>query len=187
MSTSVLFVKDANATTQSVLATKDALNIYAMHHRDGIKIVAAATPTITASSAYAAGNVVGGVLAFTGAVRGGDAMGGIIHSVVVLDKSNSGLQYDLLFFDNNPTTTGSTITDKTNLTLVSATLLTALGGAQIAQWIAASTGGAVGATLPDLRFVLATGTTLYAVLIARGAPTFASTSDITVRLLISQD
>jgi hypothetical protein len=157
-----------------------------------LKIVLSQVLTVTASSAYAAGDVVGsgGVLTFANAVRTAPdgvtaRTGGKISSVLITDKSNNQASFDIWFFDSNPTAT--TFTDKTLLTLNTADIVRSIGFVTVNAWSGANSGGGVGQGLLDLPFVLASGTTLYAVLITRGTPTFASTTDVQVRLVISQD
>ena len=67
------------------------------------------TPTMTASSAYTAGNVVGGLLTFTNAVDA--ALSGILQRVTVDCKSVQTAGFKLYVFAANPGS--STFTDKT--------------------------------------------------------------------------
>lgn len=171
-------------TTQFVIARADPLGNKAPLHSADFKASLIQTPTVTAGSAYAAGNVVGGRLTFGSAVRGSEFLSGIIRAVIITDKANQQGQYDLWFFDSNPSST--TVTDKTNLTINSGDITKSLGFVTVAAWCEATSGGAVGQALLDNPIVL-TGSSLYAILIARGTPTFANASDISVRLIVAQD
>lgn len=130
------------------------------------------TPAVTAAT-YAAGNCVGGLLTLNVASAGA----GLIQDVAIWDKSANKLQLDILFFDANPT--GSTITDKTNVTIVAADMAKIIGGCHLADFFAVTTGGAFGQALNiGLNYTVAG--LLYAAIIARGAVVYSSTSDIFV-------
>lgn len=140
--------------------------------------------TVTAA-AYASGNVVGGRIDCLNAARG-DGFGGIIQSVMVRDKAGQGVAYDLFLFDAAPTAQ----TDKTAIALTAADLAKiAAPPIQLAGTVlgAAATMGITGAGGLGVAFKLSSGTTLYAILVVRGAPTYASTSDITVDIVILPD
>lgn len=186
-----LAVRDGNGGIQLLNVTDIGGGVLDTHHIiddvaniSALKVVISQVQAITASSAYAAGNVVGGLLTFANAVRVGKT-GGTINSVIITDKSGSQVQFDLWLFDSNPTAT--TVTDKTLLTVNAVDLVRSIGFVSINAWCPANAGGAIGQGLLDLRFALATGTTLYGILMTRGTPTFASVSDVQVRLVISQD
>lgn len=155
----------------------------------GLTVQPTDTPAVTAS-AYTAGNVVGGVLSFSNAVRTQNAINsGRLQNVLVTSKSTQALvEMDLYLFNANPT--GSTFTDKAAPAIAAADIPKLIAkvalmsvdanlGANYTSWQALGIG---------LVFQLGSGnTTLYAVLVTRGTPTFASTSDITVTLGIQDD
>lgn len=140
--------------------------------------------TVTASSAYATGNLVGGKLSFTSAARSGISSG-IIQSVIINSASaQSASTFDIVFFNSDPT--GTTFTDKTAFSIASADLPKVLGIAHCTD--VTTIGGSIALALNfGLPFVLAQGTTLYGAIIVRGTPTFTATSDVTARLSILQD
>jgi hypothetical protein len=141
--------------------------------------------TVTASSAYATGNVVGGLITCPAVTRG-DSFGGFIQSVMVRDKAGQNVAYDVFVFDSAP----SAQTNKTAVALTAsdlakvATPVIGLSGASLG---AASTMGVIGAYGLALPFKLSSGTALYFYLVTRGAPTYASTSDITFDVVILPD
>lgn len=193
---SILQVRDGTGTIVPLWVSIIGGNTYPHHIVDDVantsqlKVCLSQVQTVTASSAYASGNCVGGLLTFAGAIRtvpdGVTAKtGGIINSVLITDASNNQTQFDVWFFDSDPTAT--TVTDKTLLALNAADRVRSIGFVSVNAWTGANSGGGLGQGLLDLRFVLATGTTLYGILIARGTPTFASTGDVQVRVVISQD
>lgn len=143
------------------------------------------TPNLSPSVAYASGDCIGGKFTLANAVRmsGG---GGEIMSVTVADKVAQNAPIDLIVFDADPG--GTTFTDNAPLTIASADLLKINA---IVGIVGANYNGFVGnsaACLANLRRVLnAVGTTLYACLISRGTPTYASASDLQVKVVIEQD
>ena len=119
-----------------------------------------ATPTISAAGIYAAGEAVGGLLTFTGAVDG-TVLSGTITKVVIVDDDNEKSDADMencigvVFIT---TAAYSSFNDNSVATVVD----------------------------QPLDIVLA-GTSLFGQLITRGTPTYTATTDITVKLVIRQD
>ena len=185
---SLLKIRDGTGASVSLYAMKDgsATPLYTSQHFEVTRISISVTPTITSGSAYAAGNVVGALLTFTPVVRGGDFLSGLIDGIILQDKNHNSVPYDLWLFDSSPAA-GSTITDKTNLTISAAGLAAAIGFWNLNNWSAAGSGGAISYTSVKQYYKLASGTTLYGILIARGTPTYASTSDVTVKLVLGED
>src|SRR3954469_19526232 len=74
------------------------------------------TPTITASSAYASGNALGGKLTFTNAIfnpqptQNNAGGGGIIFNALILDKDKQSAAIDIVLFKVDFTATA----DKSN-------------------------------------------------------------------------
>jgi len=142
------------------------------------------TPTITAGSAYSSGNVVGALLTFANMARS-SGQGGVLQSAILKDKSGQGVSYDLFLFDSAPTAP----TDKSAVALSAADLarciaVVSLSGAALG---AASTMAVLTAAGLGLAFRLGSGTTIYGILVARGTPTYASTSDVSVDLVVLPD
>lgn len=147
-------------------------------------LIKTATPTVSTTPAYSAGDNIGGLISLTSAVRYA-AGGGTITSVVISDKAKQSAAIDVVFFTANPGST--TFTDNGALAVNAADLVSIVGVISVTSWSAFSAnsvGSALGQSLP---FVLASGTTLYAALVARGTPTYASTSDIQITVGILPD
>ncbi len=142
--------------------------------------------TVTASSAYTAGNAVGGKITYANAVRVA-GQGGVIQSAVLRDKAGQSAAYDLFLFDADPSST--TVTDKSAVAVNTADLAKVIGVIPISGIAlgAASTMGAITASGLGLSFKLTSGTTVYGILVTRGTPTYASTSDVSVDLVILPD
>jgi hypothetical protein len=141
-------------------------------------------PAITSGSAYAAGNVVGGLLTFAGMARAA-GQGGVLQSALLRDKSGQSASYDLFLFDSAPTTPG----DKTAVALSAADLAKCVGVVPLSGTAlgAASTMGVISSLGVGLAFRLGAGTSLYAILVTRGTPTYAGTADVSVDLVVLPD
>lgn len=145
---------------------------------------ATASPTVTTGSAYAAGNAVGGLLMFAGLARVA-GQGGILQTALLRDRSGNAAAYDLFLFDSAP----AAPTDKTALALSSADLarciaVVPLAGAALA---AAAGMGVIAAGGLGLAYRLGSGTTLWGILVTRGAPTFAGATDLALDLVAMPD
>lgn len=134
--------------------------------------------------AYASGNCVGALRTFASSVRAA-ALGGTIVSALLRDKSGNNTSYDLFLFNAAPTTP----TDKTAIALVAADLAKCIGVVQFTgvSLGAAATFGIMTATGVGLGFKLPAGTSLYGILVARGAPVYAATTDVSVDLIVDPD
>jgi hypothetical protein len=142
-----------------------------------------AVPAVTASSAYASGNAVGGLLTFANATR--TISSGVLHSVNLNFKSAQTAATDLILFNAQPTNT--TITDKTAFSLAAADFDKVVGVVHITDCTSLGTPSTCRADSLGLTFRLASGTTLYGVLVTRGTPTFSATSDVSVQISVLED
>lgn len=140
------------------------------------------TPTIT-TSAYSAGQVIGGKLTLSNALRS-RVLTGLIQSVSIATLSLQTAPLDVVFFSDDPT--GSTITNASGLAVVAADLpkvaavVNLFGPSQLGTPSFYFSGGLA---LP----VIAASTTIYACIVARSAITFGTTSDVVLVSRIIQD
>ncbi|MFN3652601.1 MAG: hypothetical protein ACK47B_23740 [Armatimonadota bacterium] len=151
----------------------------------GITKQAEAVPAIV-PAAYAAGDVIGGKLSLADVVRA-DAGTGILQGIVLTDKADQKAAVDIAFFDADPT--GSTLTDNQPVSVVAADIGKLLGvvSIQASDYVdLGPTAVAVKAAIA-LPFKLSAARILYAVVIARGTPTYASASDLKLRVQVLQD
>ncbi len=151
----------------------------ARSYRNGIWFAELAL-TVQAAE-YAAADIAGGKLSFTsfGEAAVGGA-GGIIESVMITDLAKQSTNKDIVFFDTDPS--NSTFTENGAVTVHDTDILNIIGVAQVTTWVAladSSVGQVLNLNMP---FVLSTGTTLFAIMIERGTPTYAGTGDVTIRL-----
>lgn len=137
------------------------------------------TPTVTAG-AYSANDVVGGLLTFTGLKQG------TLQSITICDKASQTGEYDVVFFDSEPTG----INNNDTFDIADADL------EKIIYFDSFPDAAATRQVFNDNSFsflwnldvpLWTTGGSLYAFLIAKGTPTYAGTSDITVTLQVETD
>ena len=142
------------------------------------------TPTVTAASAYASGNVVGGLLTFNNAVQS-NVLSGVLESVTLAVKSTQTASFKLYLFNGLPSTT---FADKT------APAISAADAAKLLEVITL-TGGDTGLG-PNATLYVADNigkslvlsiSTLYAVLVVVGSATFTTASDVVVTASILKD
>jgi hypothetical protein len=141
------------------------------------------TPTLTASSAYTAGNCVGGLMTFSSVLL--SAGSGVLQTAIVQCKSVQTVTFKLYVFSANPSS--STFTNKS---------APSINSADIAKLIGVYTFSTPDSGLGTHTVYVVNGigqalnagaTTLYAVLITTGTPTFTATSDINVVLSVLED
>ncbi len=168
------------AITDGVTGATPAGEAYIGRIGGDVLTASAGTPAVTVA-AYASGNVVGGLLTFAGAARAA-AGSGLIQAASVISKIAQTAILDLLIFSANPTS--STFTDKAALAVNAADLDKLVGVIHLTDWTSLGTPAIVQAVSAGLPFKLATGTSLYGVLVARAAMTLASTTDLAPSLRI---
>ena len=143
----------------------------------------AVTPTVTASSAYAAGNEVGGLMTFANVFDAANS--GILQSITVKCLSVQTTPLNLYLFTTNPT--NSTWTDKTGPAINAADIPYMRGPFTFGY----PDSGLGTCTIWELdaiaAAIVASSTSLYGILTCTATPTFASTSGITVSLTVLKD
>jgi hypothetical protein len=140
-----------------------------------------ATPTIS-TTAYTAGDAVGGLLTFSGAAR---ASGGSIRveTVQVVDASKQLADLDLLLFDRSITAP----TDNAVFAPSTTELGYCVGFVPLGGGFYSSLNANAVASVPVGQSCLLSGTDLFGVLVARSAPTYTTTSALVVTVTGSQD
>ena len=158
----------------------------------GFTKVHTATPTVSASPDYTAGDAMGGLITFTNFGRRNriytEEVGstGVIHSVTITDLSAQALNIDVVFFDVNPSNT--TVTDNATLDIHDTDLLTIVGVVNVTTWASFSDNAVGFEGNLGIPFDLGAGnSSIYAVLVARDVHNLASTSDLTLRVEVLQD
>lgn len=146
------------------------------------------TPTID-TSAYATGDQVGGIMTFTGALR--DKNAGYVISARISDKAAQTTDMELWLWRASPS---GTFTDQAASDPLDAdNSVKFLGVIKFSSTDIYSVNDNGVKYKPNLLIPIQGSSsdsisyTIYGTLVSRGAPTFASTSDLTVELGISQD
>jgi hypothetical protein len=140
------------------------------------------TPTIV-TTAYAVGNVVGGLFTFTNALQ--TAQSGMLQSVRLSIKSVQTVGFKLYIFGTNPSNT--TWTDHAAPAINAADVNFLI---DVIPFSSADSGLGTHTTYAFDgigKAFNAASTSLYGILVTTGAPTFASVSDITIAINILQD
>jgi hypothetical protein len=141
-------------------------------------------PTVTAG-AYVAGYCVGGILTFTNAF--GPAQSGVIETISLTVRSTQTTGWTMYFFD--AAITASTFNDHAAAVLSNTTdVQKVVGGAVnlIAYTQFGSSATFYSATSVGIQ-VSSSSTSLVAVLLTTGTPTFSTTTDVIVTVGILQD
>lgn len=173
--------KKPAATSAPVTLDSDSSNVF------GVTTNVAASPTVTATTTYGAGNGVGGLLTFAATGRGPNNACNLVSATLTFKSLQTG-PWKLYLFDSNPT--GSTFTDKTAPSIAAADANKQR--AVITFTTANSDLGTATLYKPDLTkssIEPFSGTTIYGVLVAVGVPSaqFGTTSDVTVTLGVRED
>lgn len=144
-------------------------------------VVSEQSPTVTASSAYSAGNVVGSLLTFADAARVA-AGTGLLQDVTIYFKSAQTAQTDFMWCgaSNVPNTT---LTDKSAVSL-SVSDFDKCRAIPVVNCTSLGTPSVCTAGNLAFPFKLSSGTSGYGFLVTRGTPTFGSTSDVKVAVRI---
>ena len=139
------------------------------------------TPTITAG-AYAANDAVGGLLTFANAGRA-SAEGSILIDVLIIDDAGQDAELELWLFDR----TFTAIADNAAWAPTEADLENCIAVISTvgSTWRAAGTPSVI--NIECTRRIDITGTSLFGQLVTRGAPTYAATDDLTVKIKLLQD
>lgn len=143
------------------------------------------------TSAYATGELIGGKLTFSNTFRNGVGTS-FLTSVCMVDKAAQAVDFDLVLFDQNPSNT--TFTDQAAFDIDDADLSKVVAvinlGSSSRFAFADNSVHYLGSLYLPLRGTDSAGgatRTLYGALVSRGTPTFAASTDVTIKLGISQD
>ena len=149
----------------------------------GSTTLVAVTPTIS-TSIYAAKDAIGGVMSFSNAARASGG-GGIVESVVIVDKDQELAAMDLVLLSSTVagTTTDNAAWDPNDSDLANVVGVIPILSGDYADFndnaVASRSGIGMAYTCA--------ATTLFGVLVARSTPTYTATSDISVILGLIPD
>lgn len=165
---------------------------------EGVKLynsrwVKSARPTTpsTSTGGYSAGDLIGTKMTFADVISADQGGGSIVGAIVVdLSKQNSALDL-LLFGDDLDSGTGAGTTwatgDDAALDAADSDLATCIGHISIGTGdYSILNDNSIANVSTNLPFYIS-GKNLYGLVVARGTPTFASTDELEIRLLIERD
>lgn len=150
----------------------------------GLTVMNDVTPVVQVA-AYATGNLIGGKISFSTAMRE-DGATGILQSVTLCSKSALAVDVDLILFDSDPV--GTTFTERSAIAVATTDAAKVLAAITLSTRV--TIGTPVVASRSSLNIPLKCGSAsriIYGAMIARGAFTPASTTDLTIRLGVVQD
>lgn len=144
------------------------------------------SPSVS-TTAYSAGDLVGGKLLISNPVISMQRPSGIIHSVVVSDAAGQASDLDVVFFSSDPAST--TFTDNAAFNPADADIKKIIGFAQVTTHSSFSANSVSVATGLNILFDIAdTGRNeIYAAIVSRGTPTYAASTDLTLSVGVLQD
>lgn len=144
-------------------------------------------PTVS-TSAYSAGFVVGGLQTLTNAVR--TAGTGIWTSFFIMDLSNQKQPMTVLLFDADPTAAGTpaTVADHGAYAAGTATpRLIAQAQVVASDYVSNDTKAFANIPIPNLPVKAASGTSLFAVVVTTGTPTYSNAAHVQFGFGLLQD
>ena len=153
----------------------------AMNTIGGVDKLVNATPTIS-TSAYASGDLVGTKMEFMIASGLSAENSAYLSQVVLLDKAAQGSPLDLIVFSSDPVNT--TFTDNAALAIDDADLDKVAAVVSIIDYVSFVDNAVADVHVGRVLQADEDGK-VYACLVARAAPIYGSTSDLTVRLGVS--
>jgi hypothetical protein len=139
------------------------------------------TPTVSTSPAYTSGDSVGTKLTLTNAL--GASNKGVLRGVVLVDMAKQNAAMSIVFFASDPTNT--TFTDNGALDIHDTDALTLIGGITLVagDYIGFADNSVAAKHTFELQLEGAGGT-IYACMMTTGTPTYAATTDLTLKLYV---
>lgn len=143
-----------------------------------------ATPTVTAG-AYSDGDNVGGLMKLKATNPESLPVGkfATIKAIIVADKGKQDISIDVILYSSNPS--GTTFTDNAAQVIADADLGKIIHVENLTTYDDFSANSVAGAVSLDTVIEFTDG--IYASLVTRGAPTYASTSDIIVTVIMEYE
>lgn len=175
----------ANLNATVAQGNPSNLNATVVGNTGGFLTIIKDVPTVTIGSAYSNGNSIGGKRTLVNAVRvpGGS---GILHSLTIVDRSNHMAASTMFLFDSDPTAAATA--DKTAFAFNTDDFKVIAQIPIIASDYVVTNGkGVLQKTGLDIPVRAAIGTSLYAVLVAKGSFSFVTTTDVQIAFGIQQN
>jgi len=143
------------------------------------------TPAVSTTPAYTAADALGSAAATLTNVFSAVGRGSKLRTVTVTDIGKQSAALDILLFHTNPANT--TVTDNGALTVHATDLITLLGVVSIAAAdYAVFVTNSVATKNVELNLMSNLSTSLWAIALTRGTPTYTGTSDLQIRMSFEQ-
>lgn len=139
---------------------------------------------VVSTTAYTSNDAMGTLMTFSNALRSGKTTG-MIQGVNLKFKSSQSSPSELWLFNANPS--GTTVTDNGAFSVAVSDFNKVIGVIPISYCSSAGSVSFCSATGLATSFSVASGQSVYGVLVTRGTPTLSSTSDLSVELVLVQD
>ena len=161
------------------------------HQRGGFTDVVSVTPTVQTTPAYASGDVIGGVMTLSGAMRRQGARG-ILQSIVINSEAALTAELDVIICSEDPSAANTTVTENGAIAIDADDADLVLGVVNINS----SDDGYADLGTPDCITKVNIGLPveaaddsrdLYAIAVLRGAYTPATTTGVVFKFGIMQD
>lgn len=141
---------------------------------------------VVETNAYASGDCLDAAAeSLTGTAATAPFLSGRITDVVITDLQAQNANMDVIFFNADPgnicaAINGAADIDDDDLSKV-------VGAVHITDWVTLNDNGIGQALNQNIKYSLASGTTLYYGLITRGTPTYGSASDLVIKVKVELD
>lgn len=143
------------------------------------------TPTISAAGIYAAGDALGGLLTFANAALAAGGTG-TITKIVIIDEDQERAPIDIVFFDRTFTATADNAPfDPTDADLANVIGYVDVAATDYANFVDNSVAAKASGLRMPFDYVL-NGTSLFAQMVVRSAPTYTATDDITIKITVQR-
>jgi hypothetical protein len=146
------------------------------------KVVTIVPAIASPGTAYASGDVIGGMLTFPNVFRDVGA-GAMLHSLTISDASVQSASLELWLFNG----TVAPAADNAAHSITDAEAATCVAIVPTGTYYASALNSVSVKASIGLSMVGAAATSLYGILVSRGAPTYAGTADLSIRLVVIQD
>lgn len=143
------------------------------------------TPTISAAAIYAAGDALGELLTFANAALAAGGVG-TITKIVILDRDSEDAPIDVVFFDRTFTNTADNAPfDPSDADLANNIGYVDVAATDYADFVDNSVAAKTSGLRMPFDYVL-NGTSLFAQMVVRSAPTYTATTDITIKITVQR-
>jgi hypothetical protein len=148
-------------------------------------VVVENVPTVVASPDYSTSEVMGGKQEIANVVEQAKAAARIVGVTLANAAAIAGVDTDVLFFKQDPS--NSTFTEGAAIDVADADLAKLIGVVPLRTHVNFASGSiSQPAAKPEMHFIVPTGTSIWAVIVARGTINLGATNDIKLKVDIER-